>query len=164
MKTNLSFCLMTTVLLCEEFNPETFCGAADSFKSPSKNAVEAAKQEMATEREQLAKDEAKRQLIIDEYSQSRTAIEARYKRKTGELEVKYLKLQTEENRAYAAGDKDTEEHRKKLMSLREQKEKEASELCEQRRSEIRNLNKAYPKGESYCNALPDYTGNINYLH
>lgn len=58
---------MTTTLLCEEFNPETFCGAADSFKSPSKNAVEAAKQEMATEREQLAKDEAKRQLIIDEY-------------------------------------------------------------------------------------------------
>ncbi len=156
MKTNLSFCLMTTTLLCEEFDPETFCGAADSFKSPSKNAVEAAKQEMATEREQLAKDEAKRQLIIDEYSQSRTAIEARYKRKTGELEVKYLKLQTEENRAYAAGDKDTEEHRKKLMSFREQKEKEASELCEQRRSEIRNLNKAYPKGESYCNAAGLY--------
>ena len=156
MKTNLSFCLMTTVLLCEEFNPETFCGAADSFKSPSKNAVEAAKQEMATEREQLAKDEAKRQLIIDEYSQSRTAIEARYKRKTGELEVKYLKLQTEENRAYAAGDKDTEEHRRKLMSFREQKEKEASELCKPRRSEICNLNKAYPKGESYCNAAGLY--------
>ena len=73
-----------------------------------------------------------------------------------ELEVKYLKLQTEENRAYAAGDKDTEEHRKKLMSFREQKEKEASELCEQRRSEIRNLNKAYPKGESYCNAAGLY--------
>ena len=103
MKTNLSFCLMTTTLLCEEFNPETFCGAADSFKSPSKNAVEAAKQEMATEREQLAKDEAKSQLIIDE-----------------------------------------------------QKEKEASELCEQRRSEIRNLNKAYPKGENYCNAAGLY--------
>lgn len=155
MKKLLALGLMQAVL-CEEFNPEKYCGGIDEFQKPGANAVKAAQQEMQKENEEIKIKEAKRQLIVDEYSQTRNAIEARYKKKTGELETKYLKLQTEENAKYAAGDVATEDHRKELAKFRDEKEKEADTLMRQRQRDIDTLDRKLPDGRRFCSNIGLY--------
>lgn len=153
---NLLVCSLMQAVLCEEFNSEKYCGGIDEFQKPSANAVKAAQQEMQKENEEIKIKEAKRQLIIDEYSQTRNAIEARYKKKTGELETKYLKLQTEENAKYAAGEVATEDHRKELEKFRDEKEKEADALIRQRQRDIETLDRKLPDGRRYCSNIGLY--------
>lgn len=137
-------------LLCDEFNAEQYAAPVDRMNNPSNNAISEAQKQIAEETEKARIDEAKKQLIIDEYSKSYNALKARHNKKLVNIDIEHLKLQTEENQQYAAGNVDTATHRKRLAEIAD---KRVSAIDKQTRAydqEKMDLNKLYPEGRRLC--------------
>lgn len=136
--------------LCEEFDSEKYAAPVDSMNNPAANTISEAKKQLNEASEKAKIDEAKNQLMADEYAQARNALNARNNKKMHAIEVEYLKMQTEENKKYASGDVDTMQHRKNLEEILEKKRSAINKQYTTFREEKDNLNKMYPDGCRLC--------------